>query len=341
MTRAFRMAIVGCGRIASSHLQAIVASPLTELAALVDPTVDRAQALAARYGVAPKTTASVEDLLSQVDGVVIATPNDTHADLAVTCLKAGVSTLIEKPLAASVNEGERICRAAEDAGVALAVGYVTRFRDNVRLVARLLRDGTFGNVRRFAYQYGSRGGWAPLSGYNLDRAASGGGVLVVTGTHFLDRMLDWFGYPSRMRLADDAEGGPEANAIATFVFDTDRGSIRGHARFSKSVALEAGLVVETENGVLILRDRPDAPVTFRPHHDSSVEQLFVPRAAVGGGTEFMRQLEDFVESARTGRTPLVSGRQSLESLRLIEDLYRHRVPLALAAATDIVPVESR
>lgn len=340
MAQSFRMAIIGCGKIANAHAQAIVASPMTELIALVDPAADRAQALAARYGVTPRIATDIDDVLSHVNGVVIATPNHTHADLAVKCLQRGVSTLIEKPLAVSVAEGERICQVAEAAGVIVIVGYVTRFRDNVRLMARLLRDGTFGNVQRFAYQFGSRGGWAPVSAYNLDRAATGGGVLVVTGTHFLDRMLDWFGYPSTVRLADDSEGGPEANAVATFTFDRDRGPVRGMARFSKSVTLEGGLVVETENGVVILKDRPDAPVTFRPHHDASVDQLFVPRTAADASrSEFLRQLEDFVESTRTGRMPLVSGRQGLQSLRLIEDLYRHRVALAQTAAT--VPVESR
>jgi predicted dehydrogenase len=334
------MAIVGCGKIANAHAQAIIASPLTELHALVDPTAERAHALAARNRVTPKIAADLDEVISEVNGVVIATPNHTHAALAVKCLQRGVSTLIEKPLAISAADGERICQAAEEAGTIVAVGYVTRFRDNVRLMARLLRDGTFGNVRRFAYQFGSLGGWSPLSGYNLDRAAAGGGVLVVTGTHFLDRMLDWFGYPSTVQLADDSEGGPEANAVATFTFDRDRGSIRGMARFSKSVALEAGMVVETQNGVVVLKDHPDAPVRFRPHHDASVDQLFISRTTADAGrSEFVMQLEDFVEASRTGRTPLVSGRQGLQSLRLIEDLYRHRV--ALAAPADSVPVESR
>jgi predicted dehydrogenase len=340
MAQPFRIGIIGCGKIASAHVQAILACPTTELVALVDPAAERAQALAARFGAAPRILQDVGDVLPHVDGVVIATPNHTHGDLAVRCLEQRVATLIEKPLAISAAEGERICQAAESAGTVVAVGYVTRFRDNVRLMARLLRDGTFGHVRRFAYQFGSRGGWAPVSGYNLDRAAAGGGVLVVTGTHFLDRMLDWFGYPSSVELADDSEGGPEANAVATFAFDREHGPVRGMVRFSKSVVLEAGVVVEAERGIVVLKDRPEASITFRPLHDPAVEQLFVPRGAQDAGkSEFVRQLEDFVEAARTARTPLVSGRQGLQSLRLIEDLYRHRVPLARAA--DHVVVENR
>jgi predicted dehydrogenase len=339
MPQPFRIAIVGCGKIASAHAQAIVSSELTELTALVDPAVDRAAALASRVGVTPRLAARFDDVLTAVDGVIIATPNFTHADLAVQCLDRGIATLIEKPISVSVTDGERICTAAERAGTVVAVGYVTRFRDNVRLMARLLRDRRFGTVRRFAYQFGSRGGWAPVSGYNLDRAATGGGVLVVTGTHFLDRMLDWFGYPSSVSLADDSAGGPEANAVATFKFDRDTGVVRGMARFSKTVTLDAGVVVETDAGIVLLKDRTDAPVTFRPHDDAGVEQLFVPRGKTDApGTEFVRQLEDFVGAVRGGRPPLVSGRQGLQSMRLIEDLYSRRMPLT--ETPDHVSLES-
>lgn len=335
MTQRFRIGIVGCGRISNAHAQAILACPSAELSALVDSSAERAQALATRIGATPTLTTDLESVLPSLDGVVIATPNHTHADLAIRCLERNIATLIEKPLAVSTAEGERICQAAERAGACLAVGYVTRFRENVQLMARLLRSGRFGTVRRFAYQFGSRGGWAPVSGYNLDRAATGGGVLVVTGTHFLDRMLDWFGYPTSAALLDDSEGGPEANAVATFSFAGAGTPVRGVARFSKSVALDGGIVIETDQGIVLMKDRPDAHITFRPAADPGVDEVIVPRAPTRGhrgGSEFLLQIEDFVDAARRRRPPLVSGREGLQSMRLIEELYHHRQALNGAAA---------
>jgi predicted dehydrogenase len=259
-----------------------------------------------------------------VDGVIIATPNNTHADIAVECLGRGVSTLIEKPLAASVDEGRRIQHAAEGSGAIAAVGYVTRFRENIQFMRTLLRTRAFGRVRRFAYQFGTKGGWAPVSAYNLDRASTGGGVLVVTGTHFLDRMLDWFGYPADATLRDDSRGGPEANAVASFVFDTADGPLRGTVRFSKSVNLEAGLVLDTEAGIVIFKDRPDAEVTVRPAQTSDIEQRWSHRALGPRRrrpAEFVLQLQDFIQAARTRGAPMVPAEKGLESLRLIEQLY--------------------
>jgi predicted dehydrogenase len=326
----FRIGIIGCGRIANAHVHAALATPEVKLTALVDPVQERAHALAGRFGVSVAVHSSVREAIHALDGAVIAAPNHLHAEIATECLHAGVPVLIEKPLASSVADGRRICEVAEKAGLTVAVGYVTRFTEANRLMGDLLRRDAFGRVRRFHYQFGTRGGWAPLSAYNLDVKSAGGGVLVVTGTHFLDRMLDWFGYPVHSQLRDDSRGGPEANAVATFEFDHPSGPIVGTARFSKAVALEAGIVLETDAGTVILRDRPGAPILVRtertPHLDTALSMRRDPTAS-GRPGEFVQQLEDFITAIRTGRSPMVSGESGLASLRLLEQLYRDRQPI--------------
>lgn len=338
----FRVAIVGCGRIANAHVQAVLASAEAELAALVDPVEARARALAERHAVRATVCTDLRGVLDRIDGAIIATPNHVHAEPAVRCIEAGVAALIEKPLAVSVSEGRRICEAADAAGVTVAVGYVTRFRENVLLMRDLLRRGAFGRVRGFAYQAGTRGGWAPLSAYNLDRRTTGGGVLVVTGTHFLDRMLDWFGYPVEVALHDDSHGGPEANAVAAFTFDHPSGPIAGTARFSKSVSLEAGLVLDTEAGIVVFRDHPDAGIVVRAADTPHLESTIAPRPARPAAArpgEMVLQLEDFISAARARRDALVPARSGLESLRLLDELYGARRPLREDWYGSLAPAE--
>ena len=327
MSEPCKVLIVGCGKIAASHLEAVLQSPLTEVAALVDPVAARAQALAERFGIETRIATSVGEVLSSANAAIIATPNHTHAALAEQCLAGRVGVLIEKPLAMNASEGQRICAAARRSGATVAVGYVTRFRATVRLMANLIADRHFGAIRRFAYQFGTKGGWAPLSAYNLDRRTSGGGVLVTTGTHFIDRMLYWFGYPEEASLIDDAAGGPEANAEAHFAF---RQGFTGIARFSKTVALPAGFVMETEMGLVILKDRADATIVVRPLDRPDVEMTIAGRSRVSGGDEFVDQLEDFVRATRGESVPMVSGEQGVESLRLLEQLYNNRADLRSA-----------
>jgi len=326
----FRLAIVGAGQIADSHVAAAVGIPAVEIVALVDPAPERARSLAQRYALAARIVPRLADALGGIDGAVIATPNDSHAPLALECVAARVPVLVEKPLATSFAAGERVVAAADAAGVTLAVGYTTRFQWNVCFMRELLRAGALGRPRRFAYQFGFPGGWSSYTGYHLDRRAVGGGVLVTTGTHFLDRMIDWFGIPTAVDYADDSAGGPEANARAAFRFGEDATSPTGTARFSRTVKLPGGIVLETDEGVAILREDPASPVRFRPRAHTGVESELRPRGGPGEAASksiFRLQLEDFVEACRGGREPRATGRAGLESLRLVAALYAVRQPL--------------
>jgi predicted dehydrogenase len=330
MASKLRLAIVGTGMIAESHVPAALATPGVELAALVDPAVERANSLALRYGIRALVAPSFGDVIGSVDAALIATPNDTHAPLALECIAAGLPVLVEKPLSTSYAEGEAVVRAAEAAGVPLAVGYSTRFQWNVQLMKQLLRSGQLVRPRRFAYQSGSAGGWSSYSGFHLDRRAVGGGVLVTMGTHFIDRMLDWFGMPSELEYADDSLGGPEANALARLVFGAGETQLAGSVRFSRTVLLRGGFVLETDLGTAILHEDPVSPVRFRTRAYPAVESELRPRTGVVEATAkgtFRLQLEDFAAACRQGRPPLVTGRASLASQKLVESLYERRIPL--------------
>lgn len=330
MNKRFRLAIVGCGRIArSAHVPAILASRRARLTALVDPVPGRAQALVSEFGIDARIATQVREALDSVDGAIIATPNRVHCAIALECLEAGVPVLVEKPVAISVAEGEQIVRVAERHNLTVAVGYATRFYRSIRLMHSLLCEGYFGDVRRFAYQFGTKGGWSPLSGYSLDHRATGGGTLVVTGTHFLDRMLHWFGRPDEVSLEDDSRGGLEANAVARFRYRRE-GTCEGVARFSKTVSLAAGFAMDTESGTVTLEDRPDANIVLRPSGQPSIQLAIESRASASStrtNDHNVLQLENFVESCETMSPPMVSARDGLESLRLVEALYAHRQPM--------------
>jgi predicted dehydrogenase len=333
MPKPFRLALVGAGMVArSSHLPAALASEKVKLVALVDSMRKRAEEIARWHGIAPVIVPQVQDVLGEIDGVVIATPNDTHMSIALTCLEAGVATLIEKPLASTYAEGEAIVRAGEKSGAVVAVGYMVRFRENILLLDDLLKAGYFGTIRRFAHQVGTVGGWTPMSSYNLSRKATGGGVLVVTGTHFLDCMLHFWGYPDEVLLADDAQGGPEANCMATFRYTKTDTPFEGVALYSKTTELPRGIVIETDRGIVQVPDTDDADsVTFRSYTHAQVEQV-VRRSGKPPYPQkmpvFQRQLEDFVDACQQRRSPMVDGRQGLMSLRLIEELYTRRKTLS-------------
>ena len=332
MPQPFRLALVGAGMVTrSSHLPAALASDKVQVVALIEPMRQQAEELARWYGIAPVIVPQVQDVLGDIDGAIIATPNNTHMSIALTCLEAGVATLIEKPLASTYAEGEAIVRAGQGSGTVVAVGYMVRFRENILLLDDLLKVGYFGTVKRFAHQAGTVGGWTSMFSYNLSRKATGGGVLVVTGTHFLDCMLHFWGYPDDVALIDDAQGGPEANCLATFRYTTMATPFEGSALYSKTTKLPRGLIIETDRGIVLVADTDEADhLVFRPSTHTQVEQVVRRLGTLPypqGMSVFQRQLEDFVDACQQGRSPMVDGHQGLLSLRLLEELYTRRKTL--------------
>ena len=327
---ALRLAMIGGGRITrSAHLPAALGNPRTAVTALVDPVVDRARALGETFDIRPKIGSHVDEVLDHIDAAIIATPNATHAELAIRCLRAGKSVMVEKPLATNYEDAVSILDASRGTGAVVAVGYTTRFRENVVLLKELLDQQHFGTVRRFANQFGTVGGWSPLSGYILDESIAGGGVLVITGTHFLDRMLYWWGYPARATMETDSDSGPEANCRCRFQYESP--SFSGLAVYSKSTALPGGSVIDTEAGYVLIGEADESPLLLRPHDAPGLELEMTRRGEPvfpPGVDSFYLQMDDFVDACLSGRSPRIDGRVGAESVRLLAELYGSRCVLS-------------
>lgn len=326
----FRLAIVGAGAVARViHLPGVLASPRITIAALVDPVAARAGQLARDFGLSARIATDVDAIADAIDGALICTPNDSHCPIALALLGRGIPCLVEKPLATSVADAERMCQAAEDAGTVLAVGYTTRYRDEVVLLKEVLQAQRFGRVRRFHYQEGTIGGWAAVSGYTLSRTASGGGVLATVGTHFIDRMLYWFGYPDACSLVDDSQGGPEAACLARFHYGNGAEAIEGTLLLSKTFTLKPGLAIETEQGRIVF-PMGRSPLCFVADGAPDVVTVLAPavRRFPLEKSDAQLQIENFVDACRGRGKPMTDGRQGLLSIRLLQDLYARRQPMA-------------
>jgi predicted dehydrogenase len=130
-----RTAVIGAGKMGAIHAR--VYSKLDEavLTAVVDPDLSRAQKLADEHGC--RALASPEALIGQVDAVTIAAPTTVHADLAGLFLRRRIPVLIEKPLAATVQEGRRIVDLAREFDTVVAVGHSERCNPVVQAMKRL------------------------------------------------------------------------------------------------------------------------------------------------------------------------------------------------------------
>jgi predicted dehydrogenase len=332
VAKPIRIGIVGCGAITeNSHLPASLASSLVELTVLCDMNLARADAVKRQFGLSVKCCADYQDLFGKVDAVVLALPNHLHASCGCAFLERGIHVLCEKPLATSVLECEQMCAAAEATGAVLAVGYVTRYYPSTELSCRLLQDGFLEKLESLDYEFGTAGGWAPLSAYNLCRGTSGGGVLTVTGSHILDRMLYFFGEPRILSYADDSRGGVEANCVAEFELTSNGAVFPGTVTLSKTHNLGNRLRVVGQRGTLIVHEGQKQSVMFWPakcnlrHEIQFGESNTSP--PLGSEYYFQVQLEDFVAAVQSNSQPRTDGAAGLRSVRLTEECYRQAVPI--------------
>jgi predicted dehydrogenase len=149
-----RYAVVGLGWIAqAAFMPGVEHTGNSEMVALVTGHEEKAQRLGERYGI-PKCY-SYEDydaLLASgdVDAVYLALPNFDHAEYAVRALDAGIHLLLEKPMAVSVEECERIIAASERSGAKLMVAYRLHHEPGTLEALRIVRDGELGQVRMFS-----------------------------------------------------------------------------------------------------------------------------------------------------------------------------------------------
>jgi predicted dehydrogenase len=130
-----RTAVVGAGKMGHIHSKVLSKLPQSELVAIVDVQEEKAKKLAKEFKC--QCFAQPEDLIGKVDAVTISVPTKKHLEIAEILIKNKIAVLIEKPLAASAEEGEKIVALAKEYGTVVAVGHSERCNPVVQAMKRL------------------------------------------------------------------------------------------------------------------------------------------------------------------------------------------------------------
>lgn len=142
------VAVFGCGHWGKNLARNF--AELGALTAVVDPNPDTAKTHAEMHGVAAMT--KEEAFASDIDGVVIAAPAEYHAELALEAIAAGKHVYVEKPIALSVADGEKMHAAAQAADRILMVGHLLQYHPIFVALRTMVRDGDLGKLR-YAYSH--------------------------------------------------------------------------------------------------------------------------------------------------------------------------------------------
>ena len=188
-----RFAVVGVGWISqAAFLPGIAHTGNSEVVALVTGHREKAEKVGEKYGIQKVYSYDeLDELLrsGDVDAVYLATPNEDHVELAVKTLDAGVHLLLEKPMATSVAECERMLAASKRTGAKLMIAYRLHFEPGTLKAIERVRDGQIGKIRYFNSSFSQ-----PISGQN-HRAKHGfwAGPVPDMGTYPLNAVRNLFG----------------------------------------------------------------------------------------------------------------------------------------------------
>jgi len=208
-----RVALIGFGLAGSGfHAPLISATPGLALSTIVTSNPSRAAKARREYPgvrVEPRPE-TVWERAEEHDLVVVATPNDSHVQLASRAIESGLPVVVDKPLAPTSQAARELIEHAERRGVALTVFHNRRWDSDQLTLRRLIRDGLLGDVHRYESRFER---WRPEIRSDVWRETTspseGGGVLLDLGPHLVDQALTLFG-PVRHVYgeADSRRGGP-------------------------------------------------------------------------------------------------------------------------------------
>lgn len=337
-TKPIKVGILGCGAISELYytpaLKELEKNALVQVGALFDPNPSRIVQLKKTF---PAAT-SIKDLAElpnlNVDLAIVASPVRYHAEQAIQVLKSGIPVLCEKPMAATVAEGEAMIEAASAARQILAVGLFRRFFPAIQSIREMLSLKVLGEVKSFYFSEGRSFRWPAQSASFFQKSNAQGGVLLDIGVHVLDILVWWLGQPTEVFYEDDAMGGLETNCRIKLKFAQ---GFAGEVRISRDCLLPNRYIIQAEKGWMswnaggetdtIQVGYNDAEFALNSRiHKQELKNMLPSLGTPGSNHQqsFVNQLRNVVAAVEGTTEVMVPGDQGLESLRLIESCYRHR-----------------
>lgn len=351
-----KVAIIGSGAIARAHIEAYQSfANRCEVVALCDIYLEKAQSYCQRYGIR-KAVSSFDQLLDEkdIDLVSICTPPYTHKDIAVSFLNAGKHVLVEKPMAASLQECDEMIEAARSSERVLSVVAQNRFRTDMMKLKHVLDSGLAG---RILHAQVDSYWWRGQAYYDLwwrgTWEREGGGCTLNHAVHHLDALQWMMGMPSEVSamISNVAHDNAEVEDLSMALFRFPNGAV-GQATSS--------VVHHGEQQQIILQGqyaRIAAPWQLYasrgkdngfPERDMAKEQALqafyddLPDVAL---QYHKGQINDVLTAIETGSQVLVDGLQGRNTLEVITAIYKsantfERVTLPLAVSDDYYRRES-
>lgn len=334
-----KLVVVGPGLIGKEHIRLIGESSNCELLAVVAPDHEHNNEVARSNGV-PIFHALQECIdKNAIDGIIISSPNQFHAEQAMLCIKSGIPVLVEKPITPAMQEGEQLVELASQMDAKVLVGHHRAHSPLLAVARSIIEDGRLG---RLVTVSGSAQFYKPVSYFEAGpwRKEPGGGPILINLIHEIGNLRSLCGEIVAVQaLASSEQRGFDVEdtvafsmvfnngVLGTFILSDTAACARSWEQTSRenpsypSYADEDCYVIAGTKGSLSvptmrLKYYPDGvePSWWTPFTE---EQVGVQRV-----DPLSCQLEHFVSVIRGEAAPLVSAADGLMNLRVTEAIAK-------------------
>jgi len=311
-----RIALIGAGQVALRHAARLEKFKNVEVAAVADLDKHRGQTLADKFDVPffSEYKTMLESNLN-LDAAINCLPHHLHYESTKLMADRGLHVLLEKPMCLCLKEADELITMFKTRGLKLAIGYVHRFRSEVLAAKQLIDTGRLGRIALIIETLYSKGGEG-IPAWVWRKDLSGGGVLMYTGIHALDR-LRWFAGAEPVEVCADT------------------------LTYSHDIETEDGLIarIRFENGVLASIAETQTAYDPLTKWDSEVFgsdgmlRIKVGQEMAFSSTDeqftqsfdrydhFERQLQDFFQAIEEDRDPWITGYDGRQSLAMALAIY--------------------
>lgn len=353
-----KYALIGCGRIAAKHISAALKNKL-EIAAVCDVIPEHMENLLARRGLEKNTEIArytdYKKMLSEIRPqlVAIATESGLHAEIALTCMDMGANVIIEKPIAMSMQDAEKIVSKAKETGLKVSACHQNRFNTAVLETRRALKAGRFGKLshgsvnvrwnrdRDYYAQAPWRGTWEQDGGCLMNQCIHGIDLL---RWMFGEEVQEVYGQ-TRQQLHRYLEAEDVGIAVVKFkngAVATIEGTTNVYPR-----NLEETLFIFGEKGTVKLGGKSCNSIDvweFADETDQDAENRGkVERTLDVYGNGHVSLYADVIDAIENDRSPYVDAQAGKNAMELVLAIYKSqkeklpvKLPLADFASIDML-----
>jgi predicted dehydrogenase len=320
-----RIAIVGAGHVAQvAHIPAYRANPEVELVAIVDEDPVKARRIKEQAGFKSWYEDFSEMLKkADVDAIDICTPNYLHAPMAIAALRSGRDVLCEKPLARNANEAQKIVDTAEQHGRILMVAMNNRFREDAQMLHKFVAGKELGDVHVIKAGWLRRAtDWQDRAWFT-ERGKAGGGALLDLGTPLVDLSIWIAGLKKITGVSCSVFGKKGKDGVE------DSGCAMVRFAGGACLMLEVNWNLRDPRDVVYLQvyGSKGAGVLTPLQIHKSIQGVLVNVTPAPGKQKnyykesYQAEIDHFIQCVRKQRTPLVSGKESVDVMHVMDAMY--------------------